>query len=357
MRMKVMVVGPTEIEDDVRQAGSKHQVYNRTPEFSEFIRDIERKLKHVFRTSNDVYILNCSGTGAMECALVNFLSPDDEVIILSGGTFGDRWLEMAEAFSLKVKFLRTSQGNQHDLLTLSEALTPNVKAVFVTANETSTGIICDLQSIGRIVRKSNAILIVDAISSLSANPLETDSWGCDVVVSSTHKALALPPGMSFITVSDKAWQMESLSTLSKYYFDLKKYQINLRRGQTPFTPPISLLYQLNIRLDKLLSEGLDNVILRHKNLSDYLRSKLLARKIQTFDSNPSNGMIAIKFGPNIDAFEVVSRIKEQHQIQITPNPEPDNHRIVRVGLFGNLTTEDIDNFLFSLDDVLRQLSS
>lgn len=355
MRMKVMVVGPTEIEDEVREAGARHQVYNRTPEFSAFIRDIEDKLKQVFRTANDVYLVNCSGTGIMECALVNFLSPGDKIIILSSGTFGDRWLEMATAYGLSPQFLQTAQGQQADLSALSAALTPDVKAVFVTANETSTGTACDLESIGKIVKASNALLIVDAVSSLSANRLETDAWHCDVVVSSTHKALAVPPGMSLISVSEKAWQHEAVATLPKYYFDLKRYRKNLANGQTPFTPAISLLFQLNARLDKLLAEGLDNVIARHKKLSDYLRGKLTAMGIQTFDVNPSNGMVGVLFGPDIDAYEVVSRMRAEHWVQITPSPEPDKHRIVRVGLFGNLNTRDVDDFIVALGQVIGQL--
>jgi aspartate aminotransferase-like enzyme len=139
MKMKVMVVGPTEIEDDVRLAGSAHLVYNRTPEFSEFIFGIENKLKQVFRTSNDVYLLSCSGTGVMECALVNFLSAGDKVFILSSGVFGDRWLEIATSYGLNCQYLKTEQGQQADLSLLTAALKPDVKAVFVTANETSSG--------------------------------------------------------------------------------------------------------------------------------------------------------------------------------------------------------------------------
>lgn len=357
MRMKVMVVGPTEIEDEVREAGARHQVYNRTPEFSAFIRDIEDKLKQVFRTANDVYLVNCSGTGIMECALVNFLSAGDKIIILSSGTFGDRWLEMATAYGLSPQFLQTPQGQQADLSVLSAALAPDVKAVFVTANETSTGTACDLKSIGKIVKASNALLIVDAVSSLSANRLETDAWHCDVVVSSTHKALAVPPGMSLISVSEKAWRHEAVATLPKYYFDLKRYRENMANGQTPFTPPISLMFQLNARLDRLLAEGLDNVIARHKNLSDYLRGKLTAMGIQTFDVNPSNGMVGVLFGPDIDAYEVVSRMRAEHSMQITPSPDPDKHRIARVGLFGNLNMQDVDDFVAALGQVVGQLKT
>lgn len=352
MRMKVMVVGPTEIEDDVRLVGAKHQVYNRTPEFSEFIFGIESKLKQLFRTSNDVYFVSCSGTGIMECALVNFLSTGDKVIILSSGVFGDRWLEIGTSYGLNCQYLKTKQGQQADLSILTEVLTPDVKAVFVTANETSTGTACDLEAIGKIVKPSNALLIVDAVSSLSANRLETDAWHCDVVVSSTHKALALPPGMSLISVSEKAWQHEAVATLPKYYFDLKRYRKNLVNGQTPFTPAISLLFQLNLRLDKILSEGLDKVVERHKKLSDYLRTQLQLLNICTFDINPSNGMVGILFDSGIDAHEVITRLRREFQIQITPSPEPDKNRIARVGLFGNLNLKDVDDFIAALKHVI-----
>ena len=350
--MKVMVVGPTEIEDAVRQEGAAHQVYNRTLEFSEFILALEAKLKRLFRTQNNVYIVNCSGTGIMECSLVNFLSPGDRVIILSSGVFGRRWHEIGTAFGLDCVMIETEQGQQADLTMLEKHLTPETRAVFVTANETSTGTLCDLKSIGAMVEPSNAILIVDAISSLSANRLETDAWHCDVVVSSTHKAIAVPPGVSLISVSEKAWRHEAVAKLPKYYFDLGSYKANMVSGQTPFTPAISLLFQLNARLDQIEEEGADNVIERHRGLSDYLRGKLDAMHIKTFDINPSNGMVAIRFSPEIDAYEIVCRLRKKFSIQITPSPEPDKHKIARVGLFGNITRADIDDFVLALKSTI-----
>lgn len=352
MKMKVMVVGPTEIEEDVRLLGSVQQVYNRTPEFSDFIFGIEDKLKQVFRTSNDVYFVSCSGTGIMECALVNFLSAGDKVIILSSGVFGERWFEIATSYGLSCQIIRAEQGQQFNLSNLERLLTSEIKAVFVTANETSTGTACDLEAIGKIVQNSSALLIVDAVSSLAANRLETDDWHCDVVVSSTHKALALPPGMSFISVSEKAWQHEAVATLPKYYFDLKKYRKNILNGQTPFTPAISLLFQLNLRLDKIISEGLDNVVDRHKKISDYLRIQLRMLNIITFDNNPSNGMVGILFDSDTDAYEVVTRLRNDFRIQITPSPEPDKNRIARVGLFGNINFKDVDDFVTGLKCVI-----
>jgi aspartate aminotransferase-like enzyme len=185
--------------------------------------------------------------------------------------------------------------------------------------------------------------------------LETDTWHCDVVVSSTNKALALPPGIGLITVSEKAWQYEAVATLPKYYFDLKRYRENLLNGQTPFTPAISLLFQLNLRLDKILAEGLDKVIERHRTLSDYLRAQLQLLNIRTFDINPSNGMVGISFGPGIDAYEVVYRLRKEFQIQITPSPEPDKNKIARVGLFGNLHIKDVDDFIAALKQVIGRI--
>lgn len=354
--MKVMVVGPTEVEDDVRQAAGRHLVYNRTPEFSEFIARMQSKLKQVFRTDNDVHLLSCSGTGIMECALVNFLSAGDKVVILSAGVFGDRWFEIGTAYGLDCRVIKTEQGGQFDLDALRDALTPDVKAVFATANETSTGTRCDIESVGRIVKASSAILIVDAISSLSANALETDAWHCDVVAASTHKALAVAPGLSLITFSEKAWRHAAIATLPRYYFDLRRYRKDMARNQTPFTPAISLLFQLDARLDKILAEGLENVIERHRKKSDYLRAALESMNLHTFDISPSNGMVGIRFEPDIDAYQVVMRLRDKFGIQITPSPEPDKHRIARVGLFGNIESGDIDELVSALKHVLAEFS-
>lgn len=347
-----MVVGPTEIEEDIRIRGAEPLEYNRTTEFSEFILQLEDKLKRVFCTSNDVYFLACSGTGTMECATVNFCSPKDKVVVVSGGTFGDRWCEIATAFNLMVTRVPIPSNDSFDISSLEAALTRDVNAVFVTANETSLGTLCELEAMARVVRQSSAILIVDAISSLGADYLPIDDWGCDVVIASSNKALAIPPGLGFISVSGKAWNSYRNARSPKYYFDLLRYKENLSRGQTPFTPPISLLRQLDLRLTKILADGITETIARHRRLSQHLRARLDELGISTFDKNPANGMVGIKF-ERVNARDVIMRLRREFKIEITPSPGNDRETIARVGVFGDLSLEDIDRLAAALKEILR----
>jgi len=349
---KLMVAGPTEIEDIVRQAGSNLMVYNRTPEFSQFLIEIEENLKAFFKTKNDVFILSSSGTGAMEAAVVNLLSPGDEVVIVSGGTFGYRWYEIANSYNVKCLIIDMPQGDTVAPELIRDRITSNTKAVFVTANETSIGVLTDLEAIGNYVKDTNAILVVDAVSSLGADKLETDEWFCDVVITASQKALAIPPGLSFITVSEKAWKLIYKSKLPKYYFDLKRYKEDILRGQTPFTPAISLLYQLDIRLKKILETGLDVILKQQSEKAAHLCKGLKALGLDVIGRTPSSGVIGILFPPQIDAFSIVETLRHEFSIEITPSPGADKHRIARIGLFGNITFIDIDILLESLKKIL-----
>lgn len=353
----LMIAGPTEIETSISGAGSFHMVYNRTPEFSSFLLEIESNLKSLFQTENDVYILSSSGTGAMECAVVNLLSPGDDVLVLSSGTFGYRWYEIASRYNINCSLLEVPQGESVSPEVVDSHITPSTKAVFVTANETSTGILIDLEKIGSYVKKHQAVFVVDAVSSLGADQIKTDEWGCDVVISSSQKALALPPGLSFVSVSEKAWQLIEQSTMPKYYFDLQSYRDNIGRGQTPFTPPISLLYQLDLRLKKIVSEGIDNLISRHGNKAQYLQHKLKEMGLTVIGKHPSNGVTGIRFPPNVDACAVVKILREEYDIEITPSPGDDKSRIARIGVYGNIQLSDIDYLIDSLKAVVKRFSS
>lgn len=351
-KRKMMVAGPTEIEKEVREAGSWPMVYNRTPEFSEFILDIEEKLKVFFRTRNDVFIMASSGTGAMEAAVINVLSKGDEVIIVSGGTFGHRWYEIASRYGASCRLLHMCQGESIKPNHIKNALSVKTRAVFVTANETSTGVVIDLEGIGKEVEKTNAILVVDAVSSMGADVIDTDKWCLDVVITSSQKALALPPGLSFISVSNKAWKCVEISDLPKYYFDLKFYRENICRGQTPFTPPVSLLYQLSLRLNKYLEKGADRTVEDIHKKSLYLRKGLKSIGLEVFGQFPSNGVTGILFPANIDASEVVKALREKYLIEIAPSPGKDKRSIARIGLFGDVKYDDIDRLLSAIAELV-----
>ena len=357
MKKKMMLPGPADIEEEIRLLASKHLVYNRTPEFSQFISEIEDGLKYVFQTSNNVFILTCSGTGSMEAAVVNILSKNDTVLVANNGTFGERWTEICEAYGVNPIEIKEPLGNLIDPIKIQAELdsNPDIKAVFVTIDETCCGALSDIKKIGEIVAKTDAILVVDAISSLGSDEFKTDEWNCDVVIASSHKGLAVAPGLAFMTMSDKAWKLVETSTLPSYYFDVRSYKRNIVRGQTPFTPAISVLYQLHERLKKIKKEGLEAYIQRYKDLSEYLKSKLINIGLKIVPVVNSNFVIGVYTPDVVDASLLVQKMKDDYNIFIAPSPGEQKTKMFRVGTVGNITMKDIDETIDCLKKTLIEL--
>lgn len=350
-----MTVGPVEIEHDVRLKGGERQIYHRTPEFSEFIKEIENGLEYLFQTENPVYIFTSSGTGMMEAAITNTMCKGDEVIMVVRDKWGLKWEEMAKGYGLRCNAIKVRMDERVDCEKLRKMITDNVKGVFVTANETSIGILTNIKAIGEVVKDTQAILIVDAISSLGADELKTDEWNCDIVIASSQKALGLPPGLAFMSVSKKAWKFVEKSTLPKYYFDLKEYDMDIHRDQTPFTPAISLLYQLSERLKKIKEKKLENVIARHAYLSKILRAGIGALGLGFVGKNMSNGITGVFSPERINAKDIADILREKHNIEIAPLPGELEKIVFRVGVFGDLEESDIIKFLRALELTLDEL--
>lgn len=354
MKKILMAAGPTEVEEEIRRLGSKHLVYNRTKEFSRFIDEIHENLRYIFQTKNDVFILTCSGTGAMEVAVVNTLSREDEVIIANNGTFGAIWKGICESYGIKVVEVKGRFGYGIDPKKIRDAITDKTKVVFITANETSCGALTDVKAVGDVVKDTKAILIVDAISCICCDEFKTDEWNCDVVVVSSHKGISIPPGLAFITFSDKAWGYVEKSTLPKFYFDAKKYKNNLQRGQTPFTPAISLLFQLSGRLKKIRETGIDNCIEKYSRLAKILKGKLKELNLELAGPKLSNFVTGVYAPKNIDASKLVEVMKNKYNIFLAPSPGELKTKLFRVGTAGNISEEDIDKFISALEQILKE---
>ena len=292
--------GPTPVPDDIVEAMSNPMINHRGPEFLEIIFQATEQLKQVFMTRNDVFILTASGTGALEAAIVNTLSPDDRVIAASAGSFGDRFIDMAEAFGADVRRLEFEWGEAIDPDAIRQALReePDAKAVLVTHNETSTGVTHPLEDIARVVKgEFNKLLLVDAVSSLGCIPLPVDGWDCDVVGTASQKGFMIPPGLAFVSMSKTAWEATETATMPKFYFDLKEAQKYLERGQTPFTPNVALFYGLALALDKLHEEGMENVYERHANITKLTRDGIRDLGLELLvedDRLASNTVTAVK---------------------------------------------------------------
>ena len=250
----MFVLGPTEIEDDILQLGCLPQVYMRTPDFSLRLENIFKNLQYLFQTKNPVVFFASSGTGAMEAAVTNLLSRNDSAIYVDGGSFGHRWGDICEKHFVNSIRLEVPFGSSINPQNIEKQLeqNKNIKAVFTTYDETSSGAKTDIEAIGKIVKKyPNTVLVVDAVSALLTEKLNMDEWGIDVVISSSQKALALPPGLGFMAISEKALKFAEQADLRTFYFDIFDYIANWKRNQTPFTPAVGLLYQLEKRLEKI----------------------------------------------------------------------------------------------------------
>ncbi len=261
--VNLRIPGPTPLPDRVREAGARQMVNHRGPEFRELITRVTERLQRAFVTRNDILILTCSGTGGLEAAIVNFLSPGDHVLAVSIGSFGDRFAKIASTYGANVQKMDVEWGHGADPAAVAEALSAMArdgrpaKAILLTHNETSTGVENPLSDLARAARDASpeTLILVDGISGLGAVPFSTDEWGLDVVVTGSQKSWMAPPGVAMVSVSERAWAAAERSTMPRFYFDLAKARKSLAGGETPWTPAVGVLFALDEALDMLEAEG------------------------------------------------------------------------------------------------------
>jgi len=356
----LMVLGPTEIEEEVLQAGAQAQVYMRTSDYSEKLKGIFENLQYIFQTKNPVVFFASSGTGAMEAAVTNVLSNGETVLYINGGSFGARWGDICRKHNINAVEIKVPFGDSVDPALIKTELdkNKNIKAVFATLDETSSGALTDIKSIGEIVKNyPDTIFVVDCVSGLVVEPMQMDDWEIDVAVSASQKAMAIPPGLGFMAISDKALNFARKANLRTFYFDIFDYISNRERNQTPFTPPVSLTDQLDVRLNKIKTEGLENYRQRYYNLTGKIRDGLKNLGFSTFAKNPANCVTGVWTEGKCDASEIVRIMREKYDIEIAPSGGENKTKLFRVGNFGNITEKDIERFLKSLKAVLEELKT
>lgn len=357
--VNLRIPGPTPCPDDILEAVAGQMINHRGPEFQDMIFRITEGLKRVYETKNDVFILTGSGTGAMEAAIVNVLSPGDHVLSLSIGVFGDRFAQIAEAYGASVTRMSAPQGEAIDLGDFRKALVdnPSVKAVIVTHNETSTGVTNDIGGICDIAKEFDKLTVVDAVSSLSSLPFHTDIWGCDVAVSGSQKGWNVPPGLSFVSVSDRAWDAFSSATMPRFYWDFGRAKSYLERGQTPWTPAISIFYGLDVSLGKMFDEGLENIYSRHLRIAGQTRDgiKEMGLELLANELTASNTVTAVKSPEGLDVKNLVKRMQSDHNVVLAGGQGSLDGKIFRIGHMGYVKDQDIDEVLGSLGQLLPNL--
>jgi aspartate aminotransferase-like enzyme len=349
--------GPTPLPEEVLSTASEPIFHHRTPQFSKIYTDVTDGLKYVFQTENDVYILASSGSGAMEAAVVNTLSPGDKVICINCGKFGARWAHIARAYGADVKEIILEWGENFSKAQLKKALLkiPETKAVFSTLFATSTGALYDIQGFGEVVSSTKAILVVDGISGLGATPCPMDDWNIDVLISGSQKAFMTPPGLAYISFSEKAWDLVESSILPKYYFNAKEYRKSLKNKTSPWSPAISLILQQNKSLEIIKSLGLENLIHHHQILGNATRNGVQAIGLDLLPTCPGNALTAVKVPAKIDGIKLVKIMHEKYKVYIAGAQSPHKGDFFRIAHLGYMGGFDVITALSALEMTLMDL--
>ena len=355
---QLRIPGPTPLPQEILQIMSKQMINHRGAEFGQMINGVTAKLKQLFQTKGDVFLLTGSGTGGLEAAIVNTLSPGDKVLSVAIGVFGERFASIAEQFGAEVTPLHFEWGKAADIDAVRRALQaePKIKAVLVTHNETSTGVTNDLASISAVVKEFDKLLLVDAISSLGSIDLPVDDWHCDVTITGSQKGWMAPPGLAMVSVNQEAWQAHSKAKMPRFYWDFTKARSYLEKGQTPWTPSVSTVYALSVALDMMLKEGLSNIIARHARVGKAARGGVKSLGLSLFaeESYASNTVTAVAAPDGLDTKKMLRILREEHQIILGGGQQRLDGKIFRVGHLGWVTEDDIDTVISALKVVLPQ---
>lgn len=353
----LMTPGPTPVPEDIRNEMAKPIIHHRTKEYQAIFKDVCDGMKKIFKTSGDVYTFTSSGTGAMEASISNFMSPGDKIIVVRGGKFGERFAEIAKAYGLEVIAYDIEWGTAPDPKKIEALLKTDldIKGVYTTLCETSTATAYDIKAIGSIVRNTKAILVVDTISGLGADNFEADSWGVDIVICGSQKGLMIPPGLAFISVSEKAWKLNETSKLPKFYFNLKKYKKSMLNTDTPWTSAITLVIGLRKALDLMNKRGIDNVIAEHQNQAKAFREATKALGLTIFSKSPSSAVTGVNTPAGMDADALIKLLKTEYGVTFAGGQEALKGKIFRAAHMGGIDREHTIESIKALEEGLTKL--
>ncbi len=352
----LMIPGPTNLPPVVREALAGPGFYHRGEKMARLLERCTRGLQRLMGTAGDVLTLTSSGTGALEAAISNFLSPGDRVLSVGGGKFGARMGEIAQAFGADVRTLPVEPGRAADPEDVAEAVEAEPpRAVLTAYNETSTGVMHPVAEIAAAARAAGAVTIVDCVSCLGGVPVEADEWGLDVVVSGSQKCLMLPPGLAFVGAGDRAWEFAEHSEMPRYYFDLQKARAKLSGGQTPYTPATSLIAALAAALDRIEDEGLDEVFARHRLAARATRAAMQAAGMELFAQEGFRSQTVTAVRSPVDSTDLVDYLRDTHGVLISGGQGELKGRIFRIGHMGMVQMEHIERTVEALADGLSKL--
>ena len=353
-KIRLFTPGPVTMSAQTLAMGASQLPYNRTEQFSQITFEIIEDLKYIFGTQGDMVIFAASGTGAMEAVFFNFLDQSDKVLIVNGGTFGQRWVDLCIQHEIPYEQISLEPGQPISLEDLEHKLSSQeYSTLLINAHETSTGMIYDTKAIGKLTHKYGIFFVVDAISTICADVFMMDEWHVDVSLLSSQKALALPPGLSFLALNKKAKLRVENRICQSYYFDIKEFLANQKRGQMPFTPVIGHFMMLHVRLREIRLKGIEFFISHHSKLAEYFRKGLQGLPLSFLPNTPSNALTAISCPKDIDAFDLVKRLADNFNCFVAPNGGNLKHKVFRVSHLGEQNETDIDFLINALENILN----
>ncbi|ACB09773.1 serine-pyruvate aminotransferase [Thermotoga sp. RQ2] len=351
----IMAPGPTPVPNDILTEGAKETIHHRTPQFVSIMEETLESAKYVFQTKHNVYAFASTGTGAMEAAVANLVSPGDKVIVVVAGKFGERWKELCQAYGADIVEIALEWGDAVTPEQIEEALNknPDAKVVFTTYSETSTGTVIDLEGIARVTKEKDVVLVTDAVSALGAEPLKMDEWGVDVVVTGSQKGLMLPPGLALISLNDKAWGLVEKSRSPRYYFDLRAYRKSY--PDNPYTPAVNMIYMLRKALQMIKEEGIENVWERHRILGDATRAAVKALGLELLSKRPGNVVTAVKVPESIDGKQIPKIMRDKYGVTIAGGQAKLKGKIFRIAHLGYMSPFDTITAISALEFTLKEL--
>ena len=356
----LMIPGPTPVPESVLLEMAKHPIGHRSKEFSAILKDVYRDLKWVFQTANDVFIFASSGTGAMEAALSNLVNVGDKVLCCIIGNFGARWANIAKSRGAEVIKLEVELGEviTPELLKSKMEEYDDIKIVTMTHSETSTGAKNDIKALCKIVKETDAISVVDGVTSVGAMPVKMDEWGIDVLVSGSQKGFMIPPGLAFLAASEKAFKMHEKCEYPSFYFDWTAHKKNLQDDTTPWTPAVNLIFALHKALEIMKQEGLENIYERHKKIALTLRKAIRALGLKLFvedDDKASYAITSVLPPENISVPDIRASFKNDFDIVVANGQKSLKDKIFRMGTLGFVSQRDLLTAVSSLEAVLTKL--
>lgn len=354
-KKRLFTPGPTPVPENIMLRMSHPIIHHRNPEFKEIFAELNENIKYLFQTKNDVYTLTSSGTGAMEAAVANVINENDKAIFVNGGKFGERWGHLIKAFGGVPIEIKKEWGNPPTAEEIINTIKnhSDIKAIYLTHSETSSGTVTDVKEIAKVVHKiSDALVIVDGITSVGAIELRMDEWDLDIVLTGSQKGLMIPPGLAFIAVSQRAWNNINQTENRTFYLSLKKAKKALETGDTPWTPAITLVIGANEALKMIKEEGIENVWKRHERLAEGIRTGVKTLGLKLLSKAPSNAITAVLMPEGIEFKKFNDALKYEFGITVAGGQENYKGKLFRISHLGYYDELDMISMISALEFAL-----